>query len=133
MKNYGSDLSTFTSATPDLSFKPISGKRAILEAVARRWITPRGTLITDRNAGTDLHMWLNGSFSATNISILQQALADEAQKDERVRSCIVTCTLIDRTLYVNGRIEVNDDPTPFFFVFQIDSDNVSRLQIKEAA
>ena len=133
MPNYGVDLATHGTDPPDLSFRQINGKRAIAEAVARRWLTPRGSLVTDSDAGVDLGSVLGGAIDQTALFWLADQLQTEAEKDERVGDCSVTLTYdpATSTLRVDGAIDpATPDSDSFEFVFTLDSENRTKLEVR---
>jgi hypothetical protein len=69
------------------------GLQCVGEAIARRWMTGPGQLIDDPTYGYNLMDLLNADLTPRDIAYAQQQLASEAQKDERVRSCIVKLTV----------------------------------------
>ena len=70
-----------------------NGFQVVGEAIARRWTTTQGELIDDPNYGTNITDAIGDDLSPADIQSLQQQLANEAQKDERVLGCDVTLTL----------------------------------------
>jgi hypothetical protein len=88
------DMTTWAGADPDLDplFGEVPERRAIVEAVARRWLLPRGALWFDTDAGTDVRKSVQAKFTAARLRVLEIQLADEARKDERVEDAKVTVT-----------------------------------------
>jgi hypothetical protein len=127
--NYGEDLSTYRSATPDLSFTRISSRRAVAEAVARRWLTRRGSLVTDTDAGIDLRDWINASVTQADLYALAGSLKTEAERDERVADCDVTVSFdpSTNTLAVTGSI-VPIDSSAFRLVLNVSDVTVDILE-----
>ncbi len=70
-----------------------AGLQCVGEAVARRWTTSPGELIDDADYGRNLQDLLSADLTPADIAYEQQQLAAEAQKDERVRSAVVTLVL----------------------------------------
>lgn len=129
---YGIDLSTFSGPEPDLSFRQISGKRAIAEAVARRWLTARGDLVTDENAGIDIRQILNAKIDDAALYMIGEAMQSEAEKDERVAQCIVNLSFDhdSSSLTINGLIDTATAGDSFEMVFSLTSDTLSQLVIR---
>ena len=114
---YGIDVSTFPDLDPQ--FRLISGRRAIVEVVMRRFSTPHGALLDDPTPSV-LYQW-------------QHALQVEALKDERVLSAEVvfdTTRLISRGVLVIS-VALTDADGPFRFVLAVDQMTVELL--REAA
>ena len=91
--NFGSCWGTPGGADISLPSYMATGFQCIGEAVARRWSTSRGQLITDPNYGTNVTDSVGSDFTPQQLAYLQQQLAVEAQKDERVLRCAVTVQL----------------------------------------
>jgi phage baseplate assembly protein W len=84
---YGLDVSTFPGL--DVAFKAITGQRAIAEAVARRWVTPRGSLVYDPDYGEDVRGLLNARIDGPRLRALEAALTAQALADERISGAVV--------------------------------------------
>ena len=70
-----------------------SGFQCVAEAVLRRWTTDSGGLIDDPNYGRNVTDNVNADLGPSEIDRWQQQLGAEAEKDERVRRCLVTVSL----------------------------------------
>lgn len=124
--NYGTDVGTFfvnEEGEPDITptFKLISGRRVVAEAVLRLWSTPRGDLITDPAAGVDIADWLNAGIDDDSTSIIEAFLSSEAVKDERVARCTVDAThdYATNTLRIVASIELaTEDEEEFLLVMR---------------
>jgi hypothetical protein len=79
----------------------------VVEAVLRRLQTPRGGLWYDRDYGTDVRQFLNGSRSRFTVAAAVEA---EALKDERIEEAGAEVTFTDRTLEIVLRIVTADGP-----------------------
>lgn len=87
---FGSDVSTFPDLDPKML--PITGQKAVAEAVARRWLTPLGALVYDPDYGADLRAMLNAPTDSARLQSVKAALAAQALADERVSSARVDLT-----------------------------------------
>ena len=96
--DYGQDFSLVDDL--DTTLGVVSGKRVVAEAIARRLITPTGRLIGDANYGYDLNQWCGADVGPRDIDEIQASCAQEAEKDERVRSASCTATLASEVLTV---------------------------------
>lgn len=105
-----------------------SGNRAIVEAIARRWQTPRGGLVDDPNYGYDLSDFVGDDLNIADVGLIAQMASAEAVKDERVQSCEVT---VKR--FPNGTMEVTGVGRsaigPFRLVVGVSQVSVSLLQV----
>lgn len=82
-----------------------SGFQCVAEAICRRWSTTRGQLIDDPNYGTNVTDAVSDDLTPAQLAYLQQQLAAEAQKDERVLGATVTVVLsVAGVLTVTGQI-----------------------------
>jgi hypothetical protein len=70
-----------------------SGNLVVAEAILRRWTTGRGQLIDDPNYGFNVSDLISDDLSKKDVAYAQQQLAQEAEKDERVKSASVTLVL----------------------------------------
>jgi hypothetical protein len=130
MPDYGTDISTFPVV--DLTFAPISGRRVVAEAIARRLSTPRGTLFWDPQYGTDLRVFLNDDIdpirTPMEVAIMAKA---EAVKDDRVVDAVVFVSFDARARKLSVHIALElSEADRFEFVLGVDQVTV---QILEAA
>jgi hypothetical protein len=128
---YGSDVSTFPDLDPTLSL--ISTQRAIAEVVARRWLTPNGSLFYAPSEGVDVREYLNQGFTKARVYALQAQLAAEAEADERVESASVRVDFNAQaqTLKVSATLRPYDSG-PFALVLTVSALRVD-LEILSAA
>jgi hypothetical protein len=82
------DLGIDISCTDDLdpAFTPVTGTKALAQAMARRLITPRGSLFYDLEYGFDLRAYLNAGITQGDGFAFRLGAQIEAEclKDERV-------------------------------------------------
>lgn len=105
-----------------------SGKRAVAEAIARRWGTPRGGLIDDPDYGYDVSDLVNDDLDKATLARVAHFAKAEAEKDERVRSCTVGIVqMIDQSLLVTGTVVTAEGP--FQLVVSVSQVTVSLLQV----
>jgi len=88
----GSDLSCVGDL--DLTGREVSEKLCLVQALARRLITPRGRLIDDPNYGYDLSQWLGSDIGPVDIAQIQHLTRAEVMKDERLQSATVTAQFL---------------------------------------
>ena len=93
----GTELSTFGAGGSlglDPTFTVISGPRVVAENVARRWLTPLGTLPGDEDDvadfGFDVRSFLGAKLTPLAKARLRDQLVRQALKDERVKNADVT-------------------------------------------
>lgn len=118
--DYGTDVAAVTDL-PDPE-QLASGEANVVRALARRLLTPTGTLEaigdTEPYDSIDLRDYLGGRLGATELAELQQAAVQVLEQDPRVLSADVEAA------YSAGRLEVtvNGEGTegPFSFVLAVD-------------
>lgn len=86
----GLDLSCVSDMDPRCSV--VTGRRALVEAVLRRWTTPRGRLGYDPEYGFDVTDYINDDVDFRTIALIQSMMIAEAKKDERVLECELIIT-----------------------------------------
>jgi hypothetical protein len=115
---YGSDVSTFHDLEPTLS--AITTQRAIAEVVARRLLTPTGSLFYDPSAGVDVRTLLNEGFTPSRVYALRAQIAAEAEADERVASASVALDFNPQTQTLKISVRVRPfDVGPFTLVLTV--------------
>jgi hypothetical protein len=91
LPNYGTDLSGITDL--DATLAETSGLTMLGQALARRLITPRGTLCDDPNYGFDVRGYLNDDLAPADVARIAAGIDAELVKDERVFASSTTATL----------------------------------------
>lgn len=127
MADLGSDLSCVFDCTPDMA--EVSGRKCLAQAIARRYITPRGRLIYDPNYGFDLTQFVNDDLAPVDIARLQSNAESEADKDERVLASKVTATLGSEGVLIVV-VSLTDSSGPFTFVLSVNQVTVEILSVK---
>ena len=82
--DFGVDINCVTDLDP--SFALVTGQTAVGQAVARRLITVRGTLLDDPHYGTDLRQYAGEPKSAGALARAKADCEREARQEERVDS-----------------------------------------------
>ena len=91
----------------------IRGRIVLVQALYRRYITPRGRLIYDLNYGTDLHQFLDDAMGPGDLVRKSQAVAAEARKDDRVVDCTCSSAYTASTRVLQFFTIVTDGAGPF--------------------
>ena len=91
----GSDLSGVSDLDPTMA--EVSGRLCLSQNLARRLITPRGTLIDDPNYGYDLTQYLNADIGPSDIAQIQAGVEAEFLKDERVLDATIVAQFVGPT------------------------------------
>lgn len=88
---YGYDLQCTSDLTQDAA--EVGGVAVVANALYRRAITPRGSLIYDQNYGYDLGGWINADVNvASDIAPIGAGLDAEFLKDPRVYASTTVVT-----------------------------------------
>lgn len=82
----------------------VSGRLALAQALARRLITTRGTLIDDRDYGYDLSDHLNGRLTARDLADASAQIITQFRLDDRVRDAEVSVSYLGSVLLVAALI-----------------------------
>lgn len=101
-----------------------SGRRGLIESIARRLITPRGGLFYDPDYGFDTRQFLSGITVAP--SAIAAGVIAECEKDERIDQANAKVTFVGSTL--NIRVEIADGAGPFTFVLSVSRVTVEILK-----
>lgn len=130
---YGTSISTFVPGQPmglDRNMRLISGPRVVLESIARRWLTPRGSLITNPDVGIDIRDWIGSDIDPSgNDYAKKHALLVEARRDDRVEDVDLDFTYDRATekLTISATVQLVGADQPFEFVLTVDRVSVSLL------
>jgi len=109
---FGTDISTFPDLDP--AFTVISGPRVVIEALARRLTTPRGSLVSDPDYGFDLRQLLHLDTTPQDEGRLLAQMQAQIEADERVLGASVRFVRsAGDTLRVVVRFRTLDGPFAF--------------------
>lgn len=116
--DYGTSLSSLRADGTlglDPDFQAVSGELVVVEAVLKRWQTPRGSLWWDTDAGLDARQFVLSKIDQTRLQAIASQLAAEAEKDERVDEAFVTASMsADRKLRLSTQLVLSNGETPNF-------------------
>lgn len=104
----GVDIATPGAADLDPYFSLVSEGRALVEALARRLVTPRGSLLNYPTYGYDLRQWVNADLDVADLREIERAAAEECRADERVDDVQLAATFADDRLSLTGTIYTVD-------------------------
>lgn len=124
------DLGTELHCIVDLDemFTLVTQRTSLIQALARRFITRRGTLVEDETYGFDLREWLGESVGNLELFRLQSGCEEECFKDERVKAATARLTFTEAASRVELELRVTDDAGPFTLVITIDAVTVEVLE-----
>lgn len=127
--NIGADINCASGLDP--LFTLVTGRAALVQAIARRLQTPRGTLawIGDTaDYGYDVRQHLADDLSPRLLSAIATRVEAEALADERVRAAVASVTLLAGVLRV--ALSITDAAGPFRLTLSIDAVTVTVLQVQ---
>lgn len=141
--DYGTDISvtwrTETLEFPDGSvrtqqawdaddgFPEVTGRPLLIEALLRRLVTVRGSLLGEPDYGTDVRDWVNDDVDAAGAARLGAAISAELSKDQRVKSASAVASFVDDIL--TATITVVDAAGPFKLTISIDEVSLKILGV----
>ncbi|TAK26708.1 MAG: hypothetical protein EPO40_19510 [Myxococcaceae bacterium] len=102
MTSLGIDIGTPGASDLDPFFGLVREGRCLVEALARRLVTPRGSLLNYPAYGYDLRQWVNAELDASDLREIEQAAAEECRADERVDEVQLTAAFSDDRLTLTG-------------------------------
>ena len=100
----GIDIATPGAADIDPYFGLVSEGRCLVEALARRLVTPRGSLLNFPAYGYDVRQWVNADLDAGDLRGIERDAAEECRADERVDDAALEATFSDDRLTLTGVI-----------------------------
>lgn len=121
MADLGTDIAGVTDVTPALTV--VSGRSNLIQAIARRLITPRGGLFYDQSYGYDVRQFLSGNVTST--AAIASGVEEQAEQDERVDQARATVSFIGDALTIT--LAIADGAGPFSFVLNITQTTVEIL------
>jgi phage baseplate assembly protein W len=127
-------LGTDISALPDLdpTFAVRTDRSVLVEALARRLQTPRGTLFYDEEYGYDVRELLNAALDEDAALRAQADIAAECEKDERVLSATPAFTFGPKTGDLLVSVSAVDAEGPFELVLRVSAVSVDILTPRPA-
>lgn len=111
----------------------VSGRAGLVEALVRRLVTYRGTLIdvvipsTTADYGTTILEFVNDDIGPRELARASAAVDAELRKDERVIRSTTVATLVGEILML--AITIIDGTGPFKLVFAVSSATVQLLSV----
>lgn len=110
MPDFGVDIATPDASDIDPYFTTVSGWRGLGQSLARRLITPRGSLIDDDAYGYDLRSRLNDTFTPADLAQLGAIVRRELEADERVDYATAAVTFSQGALRVTAAVQTAEGP-----------------------
>ncbi len=126
--DFGVDVSCVSDIDP--AFALVRGRTALAQALARRFITPRGGLHYDGTYGYDLRSHLNAPLEPGDEFIIASAVESQCVLDERVRSASAAVIYFAATETLRVQIAIVDDEGPFELVLGVSAVTVEILSTR---
>lgn len=125
---FGTDISCVDDIDP--MFGLVSGETTLAQAILRRLSTPRGGLLDDPDFGYDVRALLCDEVTSTSLIAAKAAIANEVEKDERVRMCSADLAFDHRTSKLRIRLAVTTSRGPFRLTLSADRVTVEILEVE---
>lgn len=119
-EDFGSDILVFEDL--DGTMTPVSDKRVLAEAIARRFLTQRGSLPFHPDYGSDVRDYISEGIDLDVLQRIKISCESEAEKEERVESATCTVTFDPPTFTLSILTSLTTAVGPFAFTL-----NVSKL------
>jgi hypothetical protein len=133
VSSLGIDISTPIGADGQLGLDPylrtVSEAECFVQALARRLITPRGSLYRHPQWGYDVRQWLNADLDDADLPDIERGAAEELRADERVDDAAVVATFADETLSLAITVRAITGQT-FRFILAVGQVTVALLNIE---
>lgn len=120
---YGHDLSCISDLDPNMA--EVDDHICLLQALARRITTSRGTLIDDPNYGFDIRQFLEDDLDVSQLARIGASVDAEFLKDERIIASSTTVTLVQGVMIVSSN--TTGALGPFKFVLSVQATTVTIL------
>ena len=126
----GIDVGSFVGdpAGIDPGFGLISGIDAVAQCVARRLLTPRGTLVDAPDVGIDLRSYLNEAITDAMLSQIRSDVVQEATGDERVLDAAAEVSFDATTGTLTVQVQGDTATGPFQLALAVTSMTATLLQ-----
>lgn len=128
---FGTDLATIVNTSGDLDLDPsmfeASGRDVLAQSLARRQLTPLGSVIDSPNDCFDLRQWLSEGMTNAQIKQLASIITNELKKDQRVTDAVVGVTYTQATNTLTVIENITSGYGPFTLTLAISQVTVSIL------
>lgn len=128
---YGSDLDCADDLASNCAEVDGASRRAVAQAVIRRFTTPRGALLDDADYGTDVRSYLNAALTNEQLRSIEAQLQGEARKDDRVDDATISVewNAFTGTLRISAVLLCVDPALESFAVtFDVTADGAALLE-----
>lgn len=122
--DYGTTFSALPGQPPDELFRPISGRRVLIESLARQLACPPGGLFWAPEKGVDLRSYLRGRIDAPRLAEIRQRVLATLREDERVVEVECTASFDAAASSLRLSITAESAEGPFTFVLGVSAARV---------
>ncbi|MDO9016683.1 MAG: hypothetical protein Q8S73_37885 [Deltaproteobacteria bacterium] len=133
MTSLGTDISTPIGADGQIGLDPylrvVSELECLAQALARRLVTPRGSLYRHPLYGYDVRQWLNADLDDADLAEIERASAEELRADERVDDVAVVASFADEALSLVITVRALTGQT-FRFILAVGQVTVALLRLE---
>jgi len=125
---YGTDLSCVLDIRPNAEEVDPQSTRALGEALVRRFISPRNSVIDDESYGLDLRARCNSASTRQDLTRLRSQCRVECLKDDRVSDVAVTLTFPEpNRMHVFFAVTPHPPLDAFSLTFFVSADGVELI------
>jgi hypothetical protein len=110
-----------------------SGLKNLGNALCRRLITPRGALFYDPEYGYDVRSFLNKGFTPDQLAAVQDQIAAEVEKDDRIQDATVTVVTDISAMSMQITIVAEISEGPYAFIISVDRVTARLLSAQEVS
>lgn len=121
---YGTDLSCVLDITPTADEVDPESPLALGEALVRRFISPRNSVMDDESYGLDLRGRLNTGVTQQDLTRLKSQVRVECMKDDRVSDVAVTLVISGRSMRVSLAVTPHSPLETFSLTFFVTADGL---------
>jgi len=111
------------------TFELVSGRRALVQAIMRRFQTPRDSLIDDPDYGIEVQAWVGRRSDTAQRWAWQKALEGEVLKEERVQSAKARLTFDTISQRLSFTLAVETAEGPFTLTVAVSELSVDLLAV----
>lgn len=122
--DYGTTFSALPGQPPDELFRPISGRRVLIESLARQLACPPGGLFWAPEKGVDLRSYLRARIDAQRLAEIRQRTLATLRADERVVDVECGVSFDAATSRLRLSIAAEAAEGPFTFVLEVSAARV---------
>lgn len=122
--DYGTGLSALPGEAPDELFRPITGRRVLVESLARQLACPPGGLFWAPEKGIDLRAYLRARIDGPTLVEIRQRTLATLREDERVVDVRADVTFDAAAKRLRLALAVEAADGPFSFVLDVSAARV---------